>query len=611
MKNLKLYSHILFILIVTFFITSNALSAQQTVSPAGNNSYKDVDRLYNSSKSKQEGEWLFYTHENTGLPDYRIVKVVVDNYDNIWAGTNGGGLVKFDGAAWTVYKDTPWVPATEISALAVDNYGNIWVATYAGSLSKFDGANEEVLIPSNSEIIDGYISTITFDSNNNIWFSTLLPEEDDEATWYGCQDCKLVKVEGLSVSDDPVWTFYDNPELAGYYIADRAFDSTGALWLSYSKGVIVKFDDGTFTEYDIYRAVCNISEVGALLNLEIDQNNNIWISGFDKLVKFDGTNGEIIEPGFPDAGQPRFDYHLLESLAVDENNNLWLGTDVGLIKYNGSSWSYYELETEISSITFSSDGSVWAAGLDGLYVLKSSDDPELYGSAGYSITYYGPYNTDLPDNYISAIKTDSRDNSWIGLFDNGLVKFDGVSWTTFLATGTDLPDNQVSAITSDEDNNIWIGTRNGLAMIPIISLEGQSWPVYNTGNSGLPANSIRCLHSDNGKLWIGTSLGLTRFDGENWVTSNTENSNLPHNSIRSIVTDIDGNIWIGTYGGGLCKIAALSLNEPDWEIFNIDNSALPDNMIFALEADSKGNVWIGTAYNGLVKYDGTDFTIYL
>ena len=549
--------------------------------------------------------WLFYTSENTGIPASEIYRAAVDGYDNIWVDTNGG-LVRFDGSAWTNF--TIWVPDLAISAIAVDNYGKTWVACLDGALTRYDGGSAELMIEPGSGMFDGYISAITFDSNNNIWFSTLLPDEEDEdPSWFSCQESRIVKVEGLSVADDPVWTFYDNPGLSTFYVFEMDFDESGNLWLGYSKGSLVKFDGSQFTEYNIF----SDSGEGNHISFTIDQDDIIWAGDWEgTLIKFDGTNAQVIEPDYPDTGQPRFDYHQFKSFAVDESNNLWIGTDVGIIRYNGNSWFYYELETSVSSLDIASDGSVWAASMYGLYVIRTGDDPELYGSAGYKITYYGHDNTGLPDDYISAIKTDSTGNTWIGLFDNGLTRFDGASWTSFMAADSELPDNQVSAFTGDKDNNIWIGTRNGLAMIPAISIEGQTWSVYNTGNSGLPANSIRCLHSDNGMLWIGTSLGLTRFDGEDWVTYNTDNSSLSHNDIRSIVSDIDGNIWIGTYAGGLCKIAALSLNEPDWEIFNTDNSDLPGNGVFALEADSEGNIWIGTVYNGLVKYNGNDFTVY-
>ncbi|MGM0528737.1 MAG: hypothetical protein ACQERS_10040, partial [Bacteroidota bacterium] len=151
MKTLKFYSHILFISIATFFIASNALSGQESAKPAGNNNYKDVDRLFKNAKSKQEGEWLFYTRENTSLPYYEIIEVIADYYDNIWLSTRGGGLVKYDGAVWTVYDEdtTSWACDYKVTAMEVDNYGKLWVATIDGSLSKFDGINEEVLIPPN------------------------------------------------------------------------------------------------------------------------------------------------------------------------------------------------------------------------------------------------------------------------------------------------------------------------------------------------------------------------------------------------------------------------------------------------------------------------------
>jgi ligand-binding sensor domain-containing protein len=602
MKTLNFLTGKVIFLVIILLITCPELTGQHaSIRDAGKNT-GDINSL--QSKSKQDEQWLFYTSENTGIPGSEIYRAIVDAYDNVWVDTNGG-LVRFDGKVWTAF--STWSSYLAISALAVDNYGKIWVATVDGALTRYDGGSEELMIEPGSGMFDGYISAITFDNDNNIWFSTLLPDEEEELSWFSCLESRLVKVEGLAVSDEPVWTFHDNAELSTFFIAEMAFDNTGNLWLNYSKGYLVKFDGSQFTEYNIF----GIAGIGLHFSFTIDQDNIIW-SGDQQgtLIKFDGINSEVIEPGFPDTGQPRFDYHEFKRLAVDDNNNLWIGADVGMIKYNGNSWLYYELETGIRSFDFESDGSVWASGLYGLYVLRTGDDPELYGSAGYKITYYGIDNTGLLDNYISAIQTDSCGNSWIGMFDNGLARFDGAVWTTFCDSESDLPDNQVRAVTSDGDNNIWIGTRDGLAMIPAISIEGQSWPVYNTGNSGLPANSVSCLHYANNNLWVGTALGLTRSHDQVWTTFNTANSGLPHNDIRSILTDSNGNIWIGTYGGGLARIAALSLNEPDWEIFNTSNSDLPDNMIFALEADSNGNIWIGTAYNGLVKYDGDDFTFY-
>ncbi len=149
--------------------------------------------------------------------------------------------MRFDGSTWTNF--TIWVPDLAISAIAVDNYGKTWVASLDGALTRYDGGSAELMIEPGSGMFEGYISAITFDSNNNIWFSTLLPDEEDEdPSWFSCQESRIVKVEELSVSDDPVWTFYDKPDLSTFYVFEIAFDESGNLWLGYSKGSLVKFD---------------------------------------------------------------------------------------------------------------------------------------------------------------------------------------------------------------------------------------------------------------------------------------------------------------------------------------------------------------------------------
>lgn len=53
---------------------------------------------------------------------------------------------------------------------------------------------------------------------------------------------------------------------------------------------------------------------------------------------------------------------------------------------------------------------------------------------------------------------------------------------------------------------------------------------------------------------MATQGGLARFDGENWVVYDTENSGLPSNWIWRVVTDAQGDPWVGTRDGGLAVI---------------------------------------------------------
>lgn len=138
---------------------------------------------------------------------------------------------------------------------------------------------------------------------------------------------------------------------------------------------------------------------------------------------------------------------------------------------------------------------------------------------------------------------------------------------------------------------------------PLVQAQS-AFTFYNTVNSPLPENSVRCITSTtNGTVWIGTDYGLASFDGTSWTVYNTLNSGLPDNAIRSLV--VDGNIlWVGTFTGGLARY-----DGSNWTVFNTFNSDLPDDFVRSLSIDNNGKLWVGTI-GGLGVYDGSTWTTY-
>lgn len=55
-------------------------------------------------------------------------------------------------------------------------------------------------------------------------------------------------------------------------------------------------------------------------------------------------------------------------------------------------------------------------------------------------------------------------------------------------------------------------------------------------------------------MWFGGIFGVSKFDGTNWTTYN-QNDGLAENYVTSIVVDSQDNIWFGTLGGGITKLA--------------------------------------------------------
>lgn len=176
------------------------------------------------------------------------------------------------------------------------------------------------------------------------------------------------------------------------------------------------------------------------------------------------------------------------------------------------------------------------------------------------------------------------------------------AWTFFNTANSPLPENSVRCIASKPNGAVWIGTDYGLA-----SYDGGVWTVYNTMNSGIPDNSIRSLLIDGNTIWIGTFTGgLARFDGTAWIIYNTTNSFIPDDFVRSLARDTAGNIWVGTIGGlGL-------FDGTTWTIFNMNNTPLLSNNISGLWSDPLGTI-VGTINGGVGIYNNGNwqhFTIW-
>jgi ligand-binding sensor domain-containing protein len=121
-----------------------------------------------------------------------------------------------------------------------------------------------------------------------------------------------------------------------------------------------------------------------------------------------------------------------------------------------------------------------------------------------------------------------------------------------------------------------------------------NWKTFTT-KDGLPANKIFCVRADGDRVWIGTSHGLVLYENETFHTYTTEDG-LAHNGVLSIdVSELTGDIWIGTLGG-MNRLSGGKFDE-----FNQLNSGLPNDVIYTVICDGK-DVWCATG-GGAGHYD--------
>ena len=121
-----------------------------------------------------------------------------------------------------------------------------------------------------------------------------------------------------------------------------------------------------------------------------------------------------------------------------------------------------------------------------------------------------------------------------------------------------------------------------------------NWKTFTT-KDGLPANKIFCVRADGDRVWIGTSHGLVLYENESFKTYTTEDG-LAHNGVLSIdVSELTGEIWIGTLGG------LNRFSGGEFATFNQFNSGLANDVIYTVICDGK-DVWCATG-GGAGQYD--------
>lgn len=190
------------------------------------------------------------------------------------------------------------------------------------------------------------------------------------------------------------------------------------------------------------------------------------------------------------------------------------------------------------------------------------------GSAGYN-------NCDDPGNTAyRPIAVDEAGNKWVGSFiSNGLTVFNEKDPNTsaddicnsLQTSNSQIPDNFITALRTDKTGALWIGTPNGVAVISSPWAITNSTLPYVRRISVLATAIVNDIYVDalNYK-WVATTGGVfvLNEDGTEVLASITRsNAPLLDDNIRSVAVDVNTGIaYLGTAFG--CSVAQSSSIRP-------------------------------------------------
>jgi len=229
----------------------------------------------------------------------------------------------------------------------------------------------------------------------------------------------------------------------------------------------------------------------------------------------------------------------------------------------------------------------------------------------------------LSHNWIWDVIEDTTHNLWIATW-NGLTKYDRSlrAFRRFLPDSSDsrsISGTRPASLAMDDNGLIWIGIwGGGLNVLDPASGTFTRYRKSEDPEQNFPGDFVRKLYIDReGTVWIGTWNGLWRcrveqdsmVNFESFLHDPEDPTSISSMRITSFCEDPEGNMWIGTLGGGL-NLFDRDKNCFERFLHNPDEAAsLSSNEIASLELLGDGTLWIGTVSNGLNRLNLLDHCI--
>jgi signal transduction histidine kinase/ligand-binding sensor domain-containing protein len=521
--------------------------------------------------------------EQQGAPDdIRALAQTTDGY--LWLGTTNG-LFHFDGVRFARFEPRTGeqFPALRVRTLLATRDGALWIVFAPGSVSR---------------ILEGHVTTYAEREGLPATFG--LAEQSDGALLAGTAKGLVRFRNGIWKDAARDWDLPRKPVRQVY------FDKAGELWVlnddrvihvpagqthfvdtserTGASGNFAQASDGTIWIPETGRSAHSVRRTGddgPLTELLVgascvlfDREGGLWIgSGGDGLRRVAYPKriaGERIAQFGKEAEQftskDGLSGDYVRSVLEDREGNIWWGTLHGLDRFRESPFTPVALShSDVPrSLLAARDGGLWVFSLNPIGILRidPQGNQELIGHSA-----------------AKAMCEDESGATWLA--SQNLYRFQkGRPVQVALPGGSIL--KEPVAITADRSGGIWfLDQEEGLfrfAQGKVKKIAHASDPVYPWGY----------LYTDHvGRVWLGTSDHVTRYDDEATFQEFGIADGVPPGPIFTIYEDREGNMWAGG-DGGLSK-----LDGGRWK--PLSNAAgFPARSVYGVAEDDEGSWWIAS-----------------
>jgi signal transduction histidine kinase/ligand-binding sensor domain-containing protein/CheY-like chemotaxis protein len=500
-----------------------------------------------------------YTSRN-GLPQNSIFAITQTADGYIWLATDNG-LARFDGVNFDVYSDVE-IPAllhNHFHSLLVDRDQVLWIGSWKGGVMRYQKGGFQKMYSAENGLLDGNVQSVIQTADGAYFFATIKG---------------LNRLHNGKLSPVPL-----TGRAPSRRVQALAQDNDGRLWVGTSDGLLVLPDTGE----KAYMRFAGL-ENHDITALDVDKEGNLWISTNEFGVYRVPAGQEEGEPDLHLDTSSGLSSNIIATLYADPDGSIWMGTrGHGLHRYHNGKVSLFDQSKGLShdyvtAIFKDREGNLWV-GTNGGGVTLLSDS---------KITVYNTRNI-LTYDHVFGLYQDRSGNTWVGTFGNGVNCLKDGRLKRHYTTKDGLPEDLVITMTEDLQGDMWFGAYNG----GVSRLRNGRFTTYTT-KDGLISNIIYGVYCDSkGMIWAGTKKGgLHRFENGKFKLFATIKE-----KVRTFLEDRNGSLWVGADVTGVVRIENRMV-----EYFGLEKG-LPSQDVMGLFEDMDGGIWVATYGGGMARFN--------
>ncbi len=544
-------------------------------------------------------DFICFNTSNGKLFHNTVEAIARDQLGYIWVGTNFG-LNRLDGYNTVNYinnsEDSTSISGNFIYSLFVDSDNELWIGTIGSGLNKYDRkTNSFKRIKQSGKNDEGItISAITEDKAGNIWIGTV----GEGVSKYN-KKTGLFKLFDISEAD-PYKRINSN-------VTKMLCDQEGYIWVGLNQGEVFRINTETeeIKYMSLFREQENFSDIGSIKGIAQQKNGTFlfvtWTGNLYKLnPKYDSQIKLLKDPSF-------FNNNFLSDIVIDENGNIWISTwQDGLYKIdiNTDEKTHFKKNkfypnslgsNAVNLMFIDKYNYLWIGTIDnGLYMLS------LKEKMFESIKIQDP-NSPVPVeiNAYSLIK-DNKENLWIGTRGQGLWQYNlrtGNTENYTVKNNPELGSNSILTLEMSRDGNIWIGTDGGF--ISRFNPETKKFTKLINKNDDW-SHAIFAIAQNDDYLWGGSwGGGIKKVDKKTltYTSINFDDKDQFRNSVFDLEI-CDSILWVADIGIGLIK---FNINDNSKKIYSYSESFpdFPKERILDIYIENTDSLLISTDGSGI------------